>query len=356
MEKIGDKKWILLGSLVLFASLLIGGWAFFGSGFWQGSENINAKKSAEEKPQIYTTISGTSVLDESAATSRPLAVMIENHPDSRPQSGISEAEVVYEVVAEGGITRFLAIFQKNITSIGPVRSARMYYAEIADAWRALYAHVGGSPAALAKIQVGDFPGLQDVNEFYNEKYFERVKSRFAPHNVYTSSVRLQEFLKSKNFEEKLTGQSLGVEFIPVPGAVAPSVSRISIDFSKPEFLVDFQYDATQKKYLRKVAGLPDVDAGNKQQIAPASVLVLETSIKEIAGDKEGRMDVRTTGTGKLLAFSAGQKLEGTWSRQSGSQYVLRDVQGQTLKLSPGQVWIAIVSDLQKQVKAEAGLE
>jgi hypothetical protein len=114
--------------------------------------------------------------------------------------------------------------------------------------------------------------------------------------------------------------------------------------------------ATQKKYLRKIAGLPDVDAGSKQQIAPASVLVLETNIKEIVGDKDGRMDVRTTGRGKLLAFSAGQKLEGTWSRQLGSQYVLRDTQGQTLKLSPGQVWVALVSDIQKQVRAEAKLE
>src|SRR5581483_1401572 len=123
---------------------------------------------------------------EQSMAKRPFAVVVENHPDARPQSGLSQADVVYEALAEGGITRFLAIFQsQDVKSIGPVRSARTYFNDWAQEWGAVYAHVGGNSDALALIKAG-IPGVSDADQFFNDPYFTRISSRRPPHNTYTS--------------------------------------------------------------------------------------------------------------------------------------------------------------------------
>src|SRR3989344_6912600 len=115
------------------------------------------------EPQKYEAINGIYV-EEIVSTLRPLAVMVENHPDARPQSGLSEADIVYETLAEGGITRFLVLFQSRAANeIGSVRSARDYFAEIANEWGALYAHVGGSNEVIANLKKGIYENLDDAN-------------------------------------------------------------------------------------------------------------------------------------------------------------------------------------------------
>jgi len=102
---------------------------------------------------------------------RPFGVVIENFPDARPQSGLSQANIVYEALAEGGITRFFALFQtQKAPQIGPVRSARTYFNDWAEEWGVVYAHVGGNSDALAYLHAG-ISGVTDADQFYNDPYF-----------------------------------------------------------------------------------------------------------------------------------------------------------------------------------------
>jgi hypothetical protein len=133
------------------------------------------------------------------AEKRPLGVIIENHGDARPQSGLNNADLIYETVAEGGITRFLAIFHSTPASeIGPVRSARDYFAELANEWGVLFAHVGGSDEVLAQLAQKQYKNIDSLNEFFFGKYFRRVKTRAAPHNTYTSHSELNQFLVDRS--------------------------------------------------------------------------------------------------------------------------------------------------------------
>ncbi len=341
-----DKKWVMLGVLVL---LVAGFFVLRATPLLQkdtdSSENAKNPQSNEPTKSPFAYISGEPAkpgLDSNLAKRRVLAVMIENHPDSRPQSGLSQAEVVYEVVAEGGITRFLAIFQRDGVNLGPIRSARTYYAELADMWQGLFVHVGGSPSVLRDLKAKKYGQLVDVNEYYQGEYFERIKSRSAPHNVYTTTTKLFEYAQDQSLEMLDVPPSLGVEYVESVVGGVPFEQGVDINFSKPEFLVQFNYDLAQKKYLRSIAGMPDVDDGNGQRISPSSVLVMKTDINEIPGDAEGRMDVRTDGKGQLMYYTAGQQFTGEWSRSPGGSFQFRDSFGQPIKLLPGQVWIAIV--------------
>src|SRR5262249_15833287 len=134
-----------------------------------------------------STLSGLPV--DPAVNQRPVTgVMIENSVQARPQSGLNQAGVVFEAIAEGGITRFLALYQDTTPdNVGPIRSARPYYEQWALGFDAGYAHVGGSPEALNDIKAW---GVRDLDQFYNSGSYHRISSREAPHNVYTGITTL----------------------------------------------------------------------------------------------------------------------------------------------------------------------
>ncbi|MBC7708406.1 DUF3048 domain-containing protein, partial [Polaromonas sp.] len=161
-------------------------------------------KKVAPKPVVPTTVasslSGLQV--DPALNAKPVtAIMIENSPDSRPQSGLSQANVVFEAIAEGGITRFLALFQDtNPADVGPIRSVRPYYLQWAMGFDAPLAHVGGSPEALNDIKAW---GARDLDQFFNSGAYHRINSRYAPHNVYTAVDTLSQLSVSKGFATSL---------------------------------------------------------------------------------------------------------------------------------------------------------
>lgn len=150
---------------------------------------IKAEKKIEAvDTRVPSKLMGIKV-DPAELNKKIMTVVIENHPDARPQSGLDKASIVYETLAEGGITRFLAVFQENeVAEIGPVRSARIYFLDWVLEYDALFAHIGGNIAALD--QIGPLK-IQDINQFYNANYFWRDNSRVAPHNVYTTTDKLR---------------------------------------------------------------------------------------------------------------------------------------------------------------------
>lgn len=279
-----------------------------------------------------------SEVEKNVSEERLVAVVIENHPDSRPQSGVGEAEVVYEMVAEGGITRFLALFQKSAREVGPVRSARPYFAELADSHEAVFAHVGGSPEVLENIKLGKYAGLLDLNEFWFADFFTRVKWRTAPHNTYSQVEKLRSFSK----KDSLKPEKINLDFQSECKTPSLAANNVSIDFSKPSFFVDYSYNASSRSYDRFVSKQRDIDKDSGSQRSPKTLIVLETSITPVTGDTVGRVNIKTTSQGKAWFFSCGGVQEGEWKREAGQQYQYSLEDGSVPQVLSGQVWVHAV--------------
>ena len=184
------KKSLMVLALTIFLSGA--GMIFALSG---GSFNVvTTPAKASEPKKFYSSLTGVEVTE--AVSKRPVTgVMIENSPDARPQSGLKEAGVVFESVAEGGITRFLALYQEGQPKlIGPVRSVRPQFASLVAPFDAGLAHVGGSDIPLKKLRSGK---IKDLDQFFSPDYYWRATGRYAPHNVYTSAQKLDALNKAK---------------------------------------------------------------------------------------------------------------------------------------------------------------
>lgn len=268
---------------------------------------------------------------------RPVtAVMIENSPEARPQSGLSEAGVVYEAVAEGGITRFMALFQDNVPgNVGPVRSARPYYLDYLVPYDAAIAHAGGSAVALQQIRV---QGIKDLDQFSNPGPYWRDNSRFAPHNLYTDIVKLIGKQEEKGwgpveYQSLVRGE--------VDEASANVTARtVSIEMSRSLYHVDFTYDPTTNSYLRSLAGQPHTDANTGLQLSPKVVVV-----PIVPRSQDGIYSVYAVdGSGPVLVFQNGTVTTGTWNKPNrGNQISFLNDAGEPLKLIPGQTWITLAA-------------
>jgi len=264
-----------------------------------------------------------------------LGVMIENSTSARPQSGLQEAGVVYEAIAEYGITRFLALFQEaNPSNVGPVRSARPYYVDWARSYDAAYGHVGGSPDALAKIKA---EGIRDMDQFANAGTYRRISQREAPHNVYTTGDNLRQLAAGKGWNSStFTGLSRKKE----AKAAAPTATAIDIAISGPTYNVHYDYDAASNSYLRTMAGAAHNDADSGKRIAPKVVIGLATQYGLMADGYHSTY--ATTGTGAAKIFQDGSVIEATWKREGTGNYSFTDAAGKEIKLNPGQTWITAV--------------
>lgn len=288
---------------------------------------------------VASTLSGLQV--DPSVNQRPVtAVMIENSIDARPQSGLDQASVVFEAIAEGGITRFLALYQDTQPDyIGPVRSSRPYYLQWELGFDAGYAHVGGSPEALQDIKTW---GVRDLDQFYNAGAYHRITSRAAPHNVYTSIANLNQVETAKGYTTStFTGFTRKDKETP---AATPTAKSINVSISGPSYNSHYDYDATSNSYKRSQAGAAHmvVDAsGNKTQIAPKVVVVMVMGHSLQADGKH--LDYNAIGNGHCYVFQDGTVTEGTWTKpDSKSQITFSDSSGNPIKLNPGQTWLAAV--------------
>lgn len=262
-------------------------------------------------------------------------VMIENSPDARPQSGLKDAGVVFEAIAEGGITRFMALFQTERPAyIGPVRSARPYYLEFLVPFDAPIAHAGGSGQALAEIRN---QGIKDLDHGANGDIYHRVSNRFAPHNLYTSR---DELLARQ--QERGWGTSNFTGFVRKAETPATTPNVKSIDVKMSGYLYDphFDYEPETNSYKRFMAGQPHTDEKTGQIIKPKVVVVIV-----MPHTYEGIYSVYATrGSGKAYFFQDGIVTEGIWEKADrNTQFKFGDANGAPLGLNPGQTWITLAA-------------
>lgn len=286
----------------------------------------------------------TGALVSADQASKPIiGVMIENlNPDARPQSGLSSAGVVYEALAEGGITRFLAIFQSPLpATIGPVRSLRPYYLNWALEYGIPVAHAGGSMPALAAVGTS---GLKDIDALhYDGSYFFRTKDKLAPHNLFTSNVLLEKLDAMLGFDTAPSfTQAVRKADVPATG-VAPHPT-IDINFSYSDYAVKYTYDAATNSYARFMAGTAHMDKLTGKQIMVKNVVVEyvpTTYGTQTNGKPETNLGI--IGSGKALVFEDGTVTAVTWSKASAAaQTQLTDANGQPVKFNVGNTWFSVV--------------
>lgn len=331
----GKKEYLLLAILLV----LIGG----GFAAWHfthkpkpivAAPKLTIIKKATPPPSntVPSTLTGLPV-DPSINKLPVTGVMIENSDFARPQSGLGQAGVVFEAIAEAGITRFLALYQDSApANVGPIRSARPYYVQWALGFDAAYAHVGGSPEALADIKTW---GVKDLNEFYNGGSYHRISSRQAPHNVYTGIPTLNQLENSKGFTTSTYSGFPRKKDQPVK---VPTAGHISMSISSPDFSTSYVYNSTTDSYERSLAGAPHVDANTNTQINPKVVIAMVTPYSLEADHYHS--DYNVIGSGPAYIFQDGTVTTGQWAKSSNtSQITFTDTKGHSIKLNAGQTWL-----------------
>jgi hypothetical protein len=323
-----------------------------------------------EKPPV-NPLTGEVAASWSLVTRRPLAVKVENHADARPQSGITDADLVYEELVEGGLTRFICIYlSKESPAIGPTRSARPSDIDITYYLNPLLICSGGSDSVMSMLQAS---GMMYIEE--DETHFWRERTRRAPHNLYTSTALLRQYLAEKgdtyNFlpdsglyfvdpEEEAEAEEAGTpseaeggETADEEGAAPESVmvspaTSINVAYKAAMCAAAYQYDASTDSYLHSIQGKPHNDLTTGSRVAPRNVIVQyvkvsNSGLRDVAGSPVPVSQV--TGSGQCLVFSGGKVYHATWKKGSRSvPTTFSDENGNPVPLHPGQTWIHLISE------------
>lgn len=304
-----------------------------------------SKKTDDTKPITEAAkLDGTQVAPENA-NKHPVAVMIENHPDARPQSGLEQASVVYEAAAEGGITRFMAIFGPNETDhVGPIRSARTYFIDWAEEYNAFYTHAGGSGNGLTKIKTDKVLDL-DYNYNPNKAYWRENKPGLASeHTLYADTNKLREIANNYKKWSK-DGDFIAWQFkSDLAKEKRPTTGQLTINFSSPSYKVVYDYDQSTNTYKRTMAGLAHKDANSGHQLTPKNIVIQKVNRAEVDSLGKSVGQITDVGTGDAWIFLDGKVIEGSWSKKEAKRRTLfYDAEGAEVKFNPGQTFIEIVS-------------
>jgi hypothetical protein len=272
----------------------------------------------------------------------PLTIMIDNHPDAAPQTGLNDAGLVFEALAEGGITRFMAIFtSENPGTVGPVRSARPYYLEWARPFQSLYVHCGGSWEAIDLLEEWDM--LTDVDCFNGNMPFWRSNDRLLPHNLYTSTSELWKLAARKGITAPaampglLHGPEAPWEARPAGGSVGFTFSSLSRSD------VEWVYDRDTNSYRRKQWGYWHRDYETGAVVTAKNVAIIFSHVWELPGDEKGRMGTDTTGRNTALIASNGLFEWGYWTRDSiDGPLVFLNGKEEPMVFAPGNLWVEAI--------------
>jgi len=305
------KFWFIATPIIL---ILAGGitWAVVGN---KTTESVT--EPAAETPAIvantFSLLNGENVKPE-VANRRVVATMIENSPDARPQVGLVQADMVYEAVVEGGITRFMALYQQTQPEkVGPVRSARSYYIDWLSEMDAIYMHAGGSPTALARI--GEY-GIKDYPHANDGTYWREPKAGVASEHtlfanvakVFTNAVTNKKWSATNDFKTWLFKDAV------VPSTAVATTT--TVNFTTANYQAAWLFDPITNTYARSLAGVAHKDRVSNEQIKATNIAVMtveRSANAPYAGTgKESEWSMTTIGTGKASVFFDGSRTDGTW--------------------------------------------
>ncbi len=294
-------------------------------------------------------LTGYPVLTRDETGYRPIAVMVNNVGAALPHRGLSQADIVYEVVVEGGITRLLAVFgnAKNLPYVGPIRSSRHYYVDFALPYNAVYLHFGGSPAGYDRIKstgINNIDGMSYSRDFYQDK--ARASSKGKEHSYFVSADEFYPIMEMAGYEmmgeTKAPFEFYDKEYFPEN----KNANEVFASFSGAASST-FTYDVSTGLYSKKRNGSSHIDADTGKVLQYKNILVLFTSIGSYNGEALRREVSLNSGSGYYI--TNGGKEEISWKKgASQNQFAFTNQNGESLKVNPGKTYICIIStDRQK---------
>jgi hypothetical protein len=308
-------------------------------------------------------LSGLPAANGAPTDRKPLLIKIDNAPAARPHYGITQADMVFEIIVEGGVTRLAAVFQaQDPATIGSVRSARLVDRSLTPMVRGALVYSGTSAYAWSLISKDADQGKYvELSADHAQGYY-RVNFRAAPYNLFTSAANQRENLKKLKAETAndipkwgfLVSQDHPATLAGMSGGVP--ATEITIPYRADTSAVSYQYDAATKTYARfqNAAGraVRDVDAVTNKAVAATDVVIIQTEIWEVQDivDAAGAFsnDMRMTGTGPATVFRDGLRQDGTWSRKDdNAPFTFKNAAGEQILLSPGQPWIHVIPNEMK---------
>ncbi len=338
---------IILGMLLLVLFSIVGS---AGSSEDVSSDTIGDTVSDVSEPASCTyarSLDGVCVASVMEQDPALIGIMIENHFEARPVSGLSRASVVYEAPVEGNYNRFFALYPEDtdVQKVGPVRSARPYFIDwLSEYPGTMYMHVGGSPDALEKIVRFD---MFDMNEFYHGWYYWRDTSRYAPHNVYTSQKLWTAALK--DYRDTLDVAEVSHSFSPWKfrawdACTEQCIHDITTTFAGTTYEATWRYNTSTSQYERYEFDELVIDPQTKEHIVADTLVVqyVDTTVL----DGVGRLGMETVGTGDALVFRNGFKVEGEWrkdSRTDRTKFYTVEGEEHDIELNPGKIWIVVMN-------------
>lgn len=384
-----QKKHLIIASVALYLTASVASFAGFKAAFRSittSTTNIPSRFSKLISPLVPKAGQGAVTADNAPKTEAcplngklyskaereawekrtPLAVMIENHVDARPQSGLSSSDVVFEAIAEGGITRYMAMVYCDVQTkdviLAPVRSARTYFIDWASSYQEpIYVHVGGAnipgPSnALGQLDDYGWAGANDFNQFsigfptfarnYDRITLESGETLATEHTMETSSERLWKYAAENREITTWAGASKFKAWEFKDDAEEKSnTAVIGYDFwdDFKQFHVDWNFDASSNAYNRSIGGQADKDLNNGQQIAARNVVVLFTTEKGPINENK-HMLYGTVGSGKALIFQDGKVVQAQWQKTARTAPLNFTVSGKPVKFNRGLTWISIVAN------------
>ena len=325
------KKGGLFFILFLLVVLAAGGYYYYSNG------------KEEVKPIKEKLIPKLKIVDEDSKT-RPIAVMINNNHQAWPHAGLADAYITYEIIAEGGITRMMAVFKdKDTAKIGSVRSARPYYLDYALENDAIYVHYGWSEQAkndISSLEIDNINGLTDSSVFWRDTTLNKA----SEHTAFTSMEKIKAFAKEQGYDRDTNKDLLlnySVKEISLKDMEgAKKADKVYIKYS---YYTDttYEYDAENKVYVRSMSGVAHKDAITGKQYTAKNIIV--TPIENYAYDSYGRQKLNNIGTGEGYYITLGYAIPITWeksSRSSQTVYKYKD-SGKEIKVNDGNTYIQI---------------
>ncbi len=323
---------------------------------FSGKNDYEIKGAVNPTPQASVTPSPTPenkgplspITGESCenAGRRSVAVMLAIDRETRPLSGLSEADMVFEMpVITNGATRLMAVFGCNIPQeIGSIRSSRHDYIDLALWVDAIYAHWGGSHFALDRLKMGVIDDLDALANYNNAFY--RKNSIPAPHNGFTSGERLLKSSEKLGYrlENKFSGFLHEENQKPAvnPSFEGQNSGKLIIGYPG-DLRVEYKYDAAENSYLRWRGGIKEVDKNNGSQVSARNIAVMYARSRQIEGDYN---DVDLDGQGRAEFYFNGEKIDGNW-KKDGKKFVFTNDSGEEIKFTPGNMWVEIIQTDQK---------
>lgn len=301
------------------------------------------KERTTEKPvePIRWPLTGMDAPSEEAIAQRVVSVKIENSSEARPQTNIQLADVVYEMVTEGGITRFNAIFHSQAPeNVGPVRSARLPDLYIVPQYHALFAFSGASDSVNAAVRAA---GIENLSEDAGVSApYRRSNKRAAPHNLYSGIPALRQEAAKRGM--KASDPVPPLAFDHRSAESTPTITQLVVPFS-PANTVQWSYDAASKTYLRTNNGRAFTDEATGKQVHATNVVVIWAQ-HNAAGNRDvtgsTTFDIVLAGSGRAAVFRNGQRFDCTWEATKNAPPTFKAADGTQVRLSPGNTWMQVV--------------